>query len=896
LGEGTTKFWTLRRKVWAGIGALALAGLGAAGHYLPDFGLRYGLIRSLHDLGWARVSVSDADLSLWGGAIVVRRVEVGEELGRALGIDGVALKFRWKPLLSRRVSVERLDLQGVTIDIKREGGKLIVNGLPVAMAGESGGGSEWSYDVTSLKLSGSRLDVTDGDVKAVIEVDSLEIADLKSWEPQVPARFSLRGRVNGAAISLDGTATPFATAPQLAARIALDALDLASVQELARRAGSDRLSGRASARLDLAASAAGLRGEGRLTLDSAAWAAGATRLKAAALTMELSRFAWNGTLDLAGSLEAEELALEDGGLAINAGRARVQARSAGFDPKADRLAWDGTLHAERHALTLDGLRVSHGVLDWTGTSRIDFAANAASLFRAEGRAEASDAAFGQDAFHLQAGRLTADGVFEHARAEGVLPPLAGRMTLSAEQVLVHDDGRDWLRAEKLDAHELTLASGRATLDRIEARRLAALAKPKGGGAYPPRLEARSAVVERAALTADGAISATSLSVAGAVLRATRTKAGFVGLPEGGADEEGAQKLALTKLKLGGRMEFEDHSLSEPVRLRLDGLEATMVELDTAQPERDSAFTLKARIGAAALSAQGRARPFAAHPGGDMKGKVTALELPALSPYAADTLGVHLQTGQLDADIAMAAEAGKLDGAMVLTLSELFIAQPDPNAPLAKKADMPVETVLDLLRDSENRIRLTIPVRGDFANPDFDVSDAVGQAVGGALKSTVFTTLKVAFPLAGLISLVIDDSESRRLALEPLVFAAGAEALGEVERRTLISVAELMASRPGVKLTLCGVAQRAEWPALVLRKREAELGILAKLQKLVGSAPQADDPNLDMNRLTELADARAQAAKAFLVDQSGIDPGRLFTCRPRIEDAGKAASPRVDLVL
>ncbi|MBX9634841.1 MAG: DUF748 domain-containing protein, partial [Magnetospirillum sp.] len=307
------------------------------------------------------------------------------------------------------------------------------------------------------------------------------------------------------------------------------------------------------------------------------------------------------------------------------------------------------------------------------------------------------------------------------------------------------------------------------------------------------------------------------------------------------------------------------------------------------------FTAKARLGAAQISASGNARMFAANLGGDLKAELRALELPPLSPYAANTMGVHLQTGHLDAEISMKANQGKLDGAMQLVLSQLFIAQPDPNAPLAKRADMPIETVLDLLRDSDNRIQLRIPVHGDLSNPDFDVSDAVGQAVGGALKSTMFTTLKVAFPLAGLISLVIDEAESRRLALEPLGFNPGADALGDPERKRLMAVAKLMGEHPNLKLTLCGTAQPNDWPALVERKREEELGVLAKIQKLVGTAPKAPASAADMTRLSELADARAQTAKNFLVDQAGMDPGRLFTCRPRVETDGKSL-PRVDLVL
>jgi hypothetical protein len=837
------KFWTVRRKLWAVGAALAVMAFAVAGHFLPDMGLRYGLIRSLRELGWVHVSVSHADLSLFNGAIVVRRVEAGEDLGKALGIDGIDLKFRWTPLFSRRVSVEHLDLQGVAIDIRRDGANYVVNGLPVVLGGGASG-SDWSYDITALTLGGSRIDFTDGAFKAVIQVDSLEIADLKSWEPATPVRYRLSGRINGAPITLNGTATPFDGAPHFAVTLTLDALDLASVAELVRRADGGALSGKVTAHMSLEGSLDGVRGSGTMELKNGTWSSGTTKIAAAALALD--------------------------------------AQNATFDTKTAALFWDGKLHAENYTLGLDGMQFEHGRLDWTGTTRLKN-----GLVHAEGKAEAADTKLGLGTMTMEAARLTAEGVFDN--------PPSGRMDAVAEQIRLREPGQDWLHADRLDARDLRLAAGGNSVARLEARNFAALSKPSKKDGYPWRLEARQVVAEKIAMDTDGALWASTLTLTGALGRITRTKTGILGMPSGTGEGGPPPMLALGKLRLTGGLDFEDRTLSERVFLRLEGLDLAMTDLDSAKPYGNSPFTAKARIGAARLSANGRARPFAAHPGGDMKAELRALELPPLSPYAADSLGVHLQTGHLDAEISMASNQGKLDGAMQLTLSELFIAQPDPNAPLAKRADMPVETVLDLLRDSDNRIQLSIPVRGDLANPDFDVSDAVNQAVGAALKSTVFTTLKVAFPLAGLISLVIDDAESRRLALEPLHFAPGGEALGEAERKRLSAVAKLMGEHPTLKLTLCGTAQPNDWPALVERKRVEELGILGKIQKMVGNALKVEPPAMDMGRLSDLADARAQAAKTFLVDQSGIDAGRLFTCRPRVETDGKAL-PRVDLVL
>lgn len=892
-------FWTRRRRVWAALISLLLAALAAAALWLPDWGLRYGLVRSLRDLGWPRVSISTADLSLFKGTIVVRQVQAGEELGRMLGVDGLDLRFRWKPLFSRRVSVEHLDLSGVDIDITRQGDEVVINGLPLAV----GGGGEspdsgWSYDVTSLTLTGSRIRLGDGALKAEIEVDRLEIADLRSWEPDQPTRYTLRGRINGAPIEIVGTATPFAAKPGLQARLRLDGFDLAAVAPLVEAAGGGALAGRVSAELALGGGMdAALTADGNVTLAALAWGKDGTTVAAERLTAIVAGLRWDkGRLSLAGSAEAKALRVEDGGLVESAGTAKLAAEELGWDGRL--LTWRGTLHADHHSIVTSDARLEHGALAWTGTTRLDFAPKASSFFHGEGKADLADVVSSFGDLTVEARKLAAEGVFEHARPDGMLPPLVGRLTASAEQVRLAQGAQDWLRAERLDARDIRLTTTAALLGRLEGRGVAALSRT-GKGAYSPRLEARQMILERANLAADGAVSAASLSLTGALARISRDKGGITGLPEDhGKQESGAMpRLALGRLSVAdSRVNFDDRTPGERVRLRVEGLDLAVSDLDSAQPDHDSPFTAKARIGVAQLAAQGKARPFAVLPGADIKGSVRSLDLPPLSPYAADSLGVHLQTGQLDADVTLAVTQGKLDGGMQLTLSELFVAQPDPNAPLAKSADMPIETVLDLLRDSENRIRLSIPVRGDLANPDFDISDAVGQAVGGALKSTMFTTLKVAFPLAGLISLVIDDSESRRLALDPLSFAPGGDALGDLERQRLGVVAGLMADKPSLKLTLCGVAvETTDAVALAERRRQDELGLFAKLQKLVGSGAPPEPQPRDRERLTRLADSRAQAAKAYLVEQGGVDAGRLFTCRPRV-DADAQALPRVDLLI
>ena len=216
---------------------------------------------------------------------------------------------------------------------------------------------------------------------------------------------------------------------------------------------------------------------------------------------------------------------------------------------------------------------------------------------------------------------------------------------------------------------------------------------------------------------------------------------------------------------------------------------------------------------------------------------------------------------------------------------------------ARKAIGPLSQHLYPVVD-ENGGLAGVVSKGDLANPDLDISDAVAQAVAGALKSTVMTTLKLAFPVVTLISMAVDAEDQSRLALAPLAFAPGADDLSDDHRKTLTSVAELMRARPGLTLTLCGKADAVDWPPLAERRRAAAKPLLARLERMVGVQRDAADAGpADHDALAGLADSRAAAAKEFLVDKGGIDPGRLFACRAEVEAVTAAdKGPRVELLL
>ena len=65
----------------------------------------------------------------------------------------------------------------------------------------------------------------------------------------------------------------------------------------------------------------------------------------------------------------------------------------------------------------------------------------------------------------------------------------------------------------------------------------------------------------------------------------------------------------------------------------------------------------------------------------------------------------------------------------------------------QQASLPLDTALELLRDSDGNIALSVPVSGDVDNPQFDYSDAINQAMLSAAKGAVL----IYFQPLGLLS-------------------------------------------------------------------------------------------------------------------------------------------------
>jgi len=265
--------------------------------------------------------------------------------------------------------------------------------------------------------------------------------------------------------------------------------------------------------------------------------------------------------------------------------------------------------------------------------------------------------------------------------------------------------------------------------------------------------------------------------------------------------------------LEGRVDFSDLALPLPFRTSITGFGGESRSLSTASREpAELAFEGQvADYGLARLEGEVLvADPLAFS---ELAMVFRNVKMPDLSPYTIRFAGREVADGRLDLDLRYRIEQAQLEASNRLLLSDFVLGKevPHPDA-----LELPLGMAVALLKGPDGRIDLSVPVKGDLADPQF----ALGPVIAGAIGNVIGRLVTAPFRLLG--SLVgARGEELERLRWEP-----GRGRLTAPEQETLDKLAEALALRPQLRLTLAGVYH-----------------------------PDADGRALRAGRLRELIDAR-----------------------------------------
>ncbi|MFZ3186360.1 MAG: DUF748 domain-containing protein [Pseudomonas sp.] len=382
------------------------------------------------------------------------------------------------------------------------------------------------------------------------------------------------------------------------------------------------------------------------------------------------------------------------------------------------------------------------------------------------------------------------------------------------------------------------------------------------------------------------------------------------------------RIALGEISLSnGSANFADLSLKPDFATAIQQLEGHIGRIDSSQA-KPAAVSIKGKVDRyAPVSILGSVNPFNPLDSLDLGVSFKQVELTTLTPYSGKFAGYRILKGRLNLDLQYKINQGKLNAENKLVLEQLELGE-QVDSPDA--VDLPVRLAIALLKDTEGKIEIELPVSGDLNNPEFSVMPIIWQT----LRNLVLRAAQAPFKfIAGLVS------GGAEVNLDRVQFSAGAAELDPQAQSVLNTLAAALKQRPVLRLEVQGVsAQAADGPLLAEQRLQREYqNSYYKALEHAGDKVPADASTLEVpedekpdllegiyqaqlkqkiptdwddldaeqrrNKLHEavinkwasnqgllrkLGQARAASIKQFLVDRGGLEDKRIY-----LLDAGLA---------
>ncbi|MGB5438393.1 MAG: DUF748 domain-containing protein [Gammaproteobacteria bacterium] len=817
---------------------------------------RYLAQQWLLENGGEQVRFEDVDLNLFSGNLVLEGLEVKVDTETTLSFDYVGLDLAWWPLLRRQIDVQSVQLTGFYLVVdNQEPEARRIGGIRLPSASPDGeppteAPSAWLSGIKTLTLQDFHLLIRDRKLELDVVMDSLRLTRMAQWTPEQAAMLELEGSINDAPVRVNGHLAPFASQPRYDLELSLNKLQLGAFEKLAAPM-IDQLSGLLSYAGELVLE----QSDATLTLSHA----GKTVVESLRLAMSetgldtsIGQFSHNGKLAFEQS--GENVSLEQDGV-FSLGTLDLSVRQPALD-------------------------VQNGKLELT--SRLKYYDSPSG---AEMRLAAD---------------LTLENLDVRARERKVSLVSAEALRIkellfqAVDQLSIKTISSEQIRVGKVSDEDVEKLQPLARSDKLQIEGLS-----RAGNLVAIDSVAYEGFHNRIFRDKDGNLDVVlfidmieNINAPPAITKQTDQDA-----LKKVSEEEQAEPVDLVigsiRASEGSSITFVDNSVKPPFATTVTFKEISLEQLDTRKPEQDSPLQLEGAIGKhTRLSLSGDVKPFLKPVSMDLSGQIQAMDLPALSSYTWESLGLMLDSGTLDADLKLASKDEVLDGKVDVLLHQLKLGKVESQSGLQSKIPVPMDTALNTLRDKNNTIKLTIPVEGNMADPKFDVSDAINQVLAKALKAGALSYLKHALQPYGAIITVAQyaGEAATKVRLNPLEFEAGQATLTATGEEYLAKVAKVMQERPKIAIKLCGISVQQD--QLFFQRQQQQAAVA---DKSTGQSP-AQPPAMDEQKLIDVAVERATVVKDYLVERHQISASRLVGCRPRTETDKPDSRPRTDLLI
>ena len=285
----------------------------------------------------------------------------------------------------------------------------------------------------------------------------------------------------------------------------------------------------------------------------------------------------------------------------------------------------------------------------------------------------------------------------------------------------------------------------------------------------------------------------------------------------------------------GSANFADLSLRPDFATAIQQLNGQIGRIDSRQP-KPAKVAIQGKVDRyAPATINGSLNPFDPLASLDMAVSFKQVELTTLTPYSGKFAGYRIRKGRLNIDLHYQIKQGQLTAENKVLLEQLELGE-QVDSPDA--VDLPIRLAIALLKDTEGKIDIQLPISGDLNNPQFSVMPIVWQT----LRNLVLRAAQAPFKFIG--GLVSGGDE---VNMDRVPFSAGSSELDPQARGTLDTLASALKERPVLRLEVQGVsAQASDGPLLAEQRLQREYqSTYYKILQRRGDQVPADASTLDV---------------------------------------------------
>jgi hypothetical protein len=383
----------------------------------------------------------------------------------------------------------------------------------------------------------------------------------------------------------------------------------------------------------------------------------------------------------------------------------------------------------------------------------------------------------------------------------------------------------------------------------------------------------------------------------------------------------AEKPPLFKLDslqiVDGASDFADLSLILPFAAPIKSLDGGAQNFSS---EKNSLVKVELKGNAYELSpvnVKGEISPYL----GDYNVELNfiGMPMPLISPYMVQFAGYKVEKGKITLGLKYNVKKGLLTASNSILIDQFELGEKVDNP---DAVSLPLELAVALMKDSDGKIKLDVPITGSFEDPQFSISHLVVDALVNSISKIITS------PFRALASLIGSEAD-----LSQIAFESGSAELKPEQQTKLSGLAKALTEKPELSVEIKGaVYQEKDWPSMqddalydqLKNIRSAEIAkeggrkirpeyveisdedyrrlMIAQFMEkfpnlaekpLFGGTPKLLFPSKDdfyavakqklselippePQRLKNLASERAQVIAKYLVQKGGIANDRVFT--------------------